>query len=205
MEYRAGAPRCPRDADRPGTPGSSKTTSARERTGVLDRLQRALSAEDRGELPGGEPEIETRGSSRHARWPTEIRSGPSAEIFPVASCVVVRAARTGDAGRDQHRQPSLRQARVASPRKCAHLRSELSTCLTAASHATERPLPSFADLFPATRISRGRGASAVVSGGGGSRTRGDPANPVSDVGTRGLRRSLLRQIARACMRGAPAN
>ena len=40
--------------------------------------------------PEENPESETRGPSRHASWPTEIRSGPRAEILPVENCAVDR-------------------------------------------------------------------------------------------------------------------
>ncbi len=70
---------------------------------MLDRLQRALPAEDRGELPGGEPgerdarpepacEVADRDSQR-----PEGRDLPGRELGRGSD-----PGRTGDAGRDQH-------------------------------------------------------------------------------------------------------
>ncbi len=172
METEPGLPGAPETLTDPGLPAAPNDERPRENEPCLIVFNTPCRQRIAADCPEENPEIETRGSSRHARWPIEIRSGPSAEIFPVASCVVGRVplAPATPVETNIATIATTSPRRIAS--KCAHLRAscQRDSRPRAMPRRDLRPLSQTFSLLRG--ISRGRRASAVVSGGGGSRTRG---------------------------------
>ncbi len=83
-----GAPEIGVPAADPGLPAAPDDELPMEDAACLIAFNVPCRQRIAANCPEENPESETRGSSRHARWPTEIRSGPSAEIFPVENCAV---------------------------------------------------------------------------------------------------------------------
>jgi hypothetical protein len=85
-----GLPGAPEMITDPGVPAAPDDELPSENEACLIAFNTPCRQRIAASWPEENPEIERRGWSRHATWPTEIRSGPSAEIFPVANCAVGR-------------------------------------------------------------------------------------------------------------------
>ena len=178
-----GLPGAPEMITDPGVPAAPDDELPSENEACLIAFNTPCRQRIAAALPGGESrDRDARLEPRCQRWPTEIRSGPSAEIFPVANCAVGRA-RLAPATPVETNMATIA---TTSPRriatKCAHLRArcQRDSRPRAMPRRELRPLSQTFSLLRG--ISRATAHPPWRVEAAGVEPAEDARQPVSDVG-----------------------